>query len=88
MAGTFKNVLSTPESLPSITYDKLLGYEVDVINQRCTVRLAKCDSSDNVISRRTETFDLTGTDLTTPSDSIFASAQAAGKTPAGTISEV
>jgi len=88
MAGTFKNTLSTPESIGHATYDKLLSYEVDVVNQKCTVRLAKCDSENNILSRRSESFDLTGTDLTTPSNSVFSSAQTAGVTAAGTIAEV
>lgn len=88
MAGTFKNTYTTPETQANVTYDKLLSFEVNVETGRCSCRFAKCDSSNNILSRRSEEFTLSGSDLTTPTNSVFASAKTAGVTPAGTISEV
>lgn len=89
MAGTFKNTLDSAETTADVVEERVISYEVNVTGQTCTIRLAKFDSGDNQIGRqRTETFALTGTDLSTPTTTIFTAAKTAGKTAAGTITEV
>lgn len=88
MAGTFKNTLTAAEEVPDITYEKIVSYEVNVTAGRCRISWHKCDTSDNIISKHSQEFDISGTDLSTPTTTIGNAAKTAGVLQAGTISEV
>ena len=87
MAGTFINTLTSAEEVANITKEKITSFEVHTPSGRCTIRWHKLDSSDNIISKHSQEFTLSGTDLSTPTTTIGDAAKTAGVLQAGTIAE-
>lgn len=83
----FKNTLISPQAVNNIVYDKLVSFEVNAETGKCSVRIQRCDDSDQVIDTVFRNFFLETDDLEDIATKVFAAAQVVGITAAGTITK-
>jgi len=88
MAGIFKNTLTSAETTPSITCEKVNSANITLADGYCHISYQKCDSSGNIIkSNIPGSFKLSSADLTTIMTLIIAQGRADGVLQDGTTDE-